>query len=201
MPLAGPRVSNSYGQLLLASCALLCLLATTACMDNRVGQTPRGPNQPPTQLPLPPPNAVQGGDSVGFTLLDNRRMKLADYAGSVVLLDFYATWCEPCREETPHLVELHKRYNAQGLQIIGLNVGGAEDRDRVPAFIKEFQIPYALADPDTEMAKLYLSDDDKIPQAFVFDRQGRLVKRFIGYDAGTTPAELESLIKAQLAAQ
>jgi cytochrome c biogenesis protein CcmG/thiol:disulfide interchange protein DsbE len=148
-----------------------------------------------------PPATAQNGDAsgaaYGFTLMDNRRARLSDYAGYVVVLDFYATWCPPCREETPHLVELHKRYNGDGLRIIGLNVGGDEDRDKVPGFISEFQIPYALGFPDREMASFYLSDNDKIPQAFVFDRKGNLVKRFVSYDAAMT-AELERVIKAQL---
>jgi thiol-disulfide isomerase/thioredoxin len=146
------------------------------------------------------PPATEGASPRNtFTLPDNSRASLADYAGYVVVLDFYATWCQPCREETPHLVELHKRYSAQGLRIIGLNVGGETDRDKVQEFATEFQVPYALGFPDDEMASLYLSDDNKIPQAFVFDRKGKLVKRFISYDAAM-PAELERIIKAQLAA-
>lgn len=196
MPLAVPSFLNSRRRLPVSG-VVLCLLALVACVDKSspVGTTPRGPNMPQTQLPMPPTTAAQ---THGFTLLDNRRMSLADYAGSIVVLDFYATWCQPCREETPQLVALHQRYNAEGLNIIGLNVGGAEDRDRVPEFRSEFQIPYALGYPDPEMASLYLSGNDKIPQAFVFDRQGRLVKHFISYDA-TMPAELERVIKAQLA--
>ena len=130
--------------------------------------------------------------------MDNRRMRLSDYAGSVVVLDFYATWCQPCREETPHLVELHKRYSAAGLNIIGLNVGGETDAEKVPAFISEFQIPYALGFPDREMANFYLSDNNGIPQAFVFDRKGNLVRRFISYGP-EMPAEMERVIQAQLA--
>lgn len=206
MPFAFLRVPDSRRRLAIATCVSLCLLlvVTASCGDSpppRV-KTPSGTTPPRTQLPMPPvtttAESTEGGSRNGFTLLDNRRMRLSDYAGSVVVLDFYATWCPPCREETPHLVELHKRYNAQGLQIIGLNVGGAEDRDKIPGFISEYQIPYALGFPDREMTNLYLSDDDRIPQAFVFDRKGNLVKRFISYDA-TMPAELERVIKTHLA--
>jgi thiol-disulfide isomerase/thioredoxin len=192
---------------LVLTCALLgCLLLLAACSDSPppVVKTPSGKTPPRTQLPMPPTQtAVQNSadnNANGFTLLDNRRVKLSDYAGEVVVLDFYATWCPPCREETPHLVELHKRYGAQGLRIIGLNVGGTEDRDQVPGFASEYGIPYALGFPDPEMSNLYLSDDDRIPQAFVFDRKGKLVKRFVSFDE-TMPAELERVIKTELAAQ
>jgi thiol-disulfide isomerase/thioredoxin len=157
--------------------------------------TPSGKNAPRTALPMPPTNARAMS---GFTLLDNRRTKLADYAGQVVVLDFYATWCPPCREETPHLVQLQRRYGSQGLRVIGLNVGGPEDRDKVPGFIEEYGIQYTLGFPDAGMTDLYLSDDDRIPQAFVFDRKGQLVKRFISYD-DSVPAEMESVIKKALA--
>lgn len=207
MSFASSRVSVFRARRLVITCALLCcLLLAAACSDSPppVVKTPSGKTPPRTQLPMPPTQTAAqtttDGNPNGFTLLDNRRVKLSDYAGEVVVLDFYATWCPPCREETPHLVELHKRYSAQGLRIIGLNVGGAEDRAQVPGFASEYGITYALGFPDTEMSNLYLSNDDRIPQAFVFDRKGKLVKRFVSYDE-TMPPELERVIKAQLAAQ
>jgi len=62
---------------------------------------------------------------------------------------------------------LQQQYAAQGLQVIGLNVGGADDRDAVPAYAKEFGIQYPLAFPDDELADSYLGDNQNIPQAFV----------------------------------
>ena len=135
----------------------------------------------------------------GWTLDNKQRATLADYKGKVVVLDFYATWCEPCRAETPGLVQLQKQYQQQGLQIVGLNVGGADDRDQVPAFAKEFGIPYPLGFPDDEYADSLLGDNQNIPQAFIFDRSGKLVKRFIGY-SDSSGAELERLVKASVAA-
>ena len=135
--------------------------------------------------------------TAGWTLDNNQRAKLADYKGKVVVLDFYATWCEPCRAETPRLVELQRQYAAQGLQVIGLNVGGEDDRERVPMFAKEFGIPYPLAFPDDDLADGYLSDNENIPQAFVFDRNGKMVKRFVGYTE-SSGGELERVVKASL---
>ena len=186
---------------------LLCLLLlASACNNARsdasISGTQANTSPPPQQRTTGqvPPVATPGSASTGqygFTLLDNRRMKLSDYLGHVVVLDFYATWCPPCREETPHLVALQRRYGSQGLHVIGLNVGGAEDRNKVPEYVEEFKIQYTLGFPDPQLTNLYLSDDDRIPQAFIFDRKGRLLKRFISYD-NTMPAEMERIVRTAL---
>ena len=135
----------------------------------------------------------------GWTVDNNRAAKLSDYKGKVVVLDFYATWCEPCRAETPRLVQLQKDYGPSGLQVIGLNVGGENDRGQVPGFAKEFGIEYPLGFPDDSLVDQYLTDNQNIPQAFVFDRNGELVKRFVGYSS-SSGGELERIIKGALAA-
>jgi thiol-disulfide isomerase/thioredoxin len=152
----------------------------------------RPPAKPPAQAPAKPAATIVPGV---WTLDNNQRGKLADYKGKVVLLDFYATWCEPCRVETPHLVQLQKQYAEQGFQIIGLNVGGEDDREEVPKYAKEFGIQYPLAFPDDELADGYLGDNQNIPQTFVFDRSGNLIKRFVGY-GDKSGDELERVVKA-----
>lgn len=130
----------------------------------------------------------------GWALDNKQRAALADYKGKVVVLDFYATWCEPCRAETPHLVRLQNEYGPKGFQVIGLNVGGDEDREKVPGYAKEFNIQYPLAYPDDDLVTKYLSDNENIPQSFVFDRNGNLLKRFVGYSSRSA-VELDTVIK------
>lgn len=137
------------------------------------------------------------GAAGAWTLDNNQRAALVDYRGKVVVLDFYATWCEPCRAETPQLVRLQNEYGPKGLQIIGLNVGGDEDRQEVPAFAKEFNIQYPLAYPDDDLVTKYLSDNENIPQSFVFDRNGNLLKRFVGYSS-RSGMELDMIIKTAI---
>jgi thiol-disulfide isomerase/thioredoxin len=168
----------------------------SACNSCRK-QTPPPANSSPAGKSLPTPRRIT---KLGSMEINNQRMTLDNFKGKVVVLDFYATWCEPCRAETPHLVKLQQQYSNQGLQIIGLNVGGEDDRDKVPAYAKEFSIQYLLGFPDDDFADQFLGDNQNIPQSFLFDRNGDLIKRFIGYDE-TAGAELERLVQGALAAK
>ncbi len=134
-------------------------------------------NIPQTNLPLPPGKNIE---NLGWTLFDGRAQKLGDYKGKVVVLDFWATYCKPCLEEIPHLVELQNKY--ADLKVIGLHVGGEEDVPKVPAFVEKLKINYVLAYPEDELNKILLGNDNAIPQTFVFDRNGRLIEKFVGYD-------------------
>jgi thiol-disulfide isomerase/thioredoxin len=144
---------------------------------------------------MPPVKAAH--PDMGWTLTNDKHIRLSDYQNKVVVLDFYATWCEPCRDSIPHLVDLQKRYGPQGLQVVGLNVGGKDDYDKVPEFAREFHIQYPLGIPDPEMENLYLGGDDAIPQTFLIDRQGQLLKHFVGYD-DSMGEELERAIQSSL---
>ena len=141
----------------------------------------------------------QPPSSGGWVQDNNQHAKLADYKGKVVVLDFYATWCEPCRAETPHLVNLQKQYGDKGLQVIGLNVGGDDDRAQVAAFAKEFGIEYPLAYPDDDLVDQLLSDNQNIPQSFVYDRNGKLIKRFIGFES-LGAVQIERVVQQALTA-
>jgi peroxiredoxin len=79
------------------------------------------------------------------------------------------------------LIELQRRYEKDGLKIVGLNVGGPDDQEKVSDFARELGIQYTLALPDDALISLLLSDNNSIPQTFVFDRSGELKKHFIGY--------------------
>lgn len=131
-------------------------------------------------------------------MLDGRRGRASDYKGKVLVLDFWATYCPPCREEVPHLIALQKRYGAQGLNVVGLNVGGDEDRPKVPGFVQQLGISYPLGYPDDELTSAVFSQTDAIPQTYVFDRNGRLIKRFVGFDTAAAAA-LDNAVQAALA--
>ena len=189
-------------RLTLASAAcLLLLLAAAGCDPDGASRRtarvrPRSASQPRTNLPMPPVEGAQpaGLQGHGWTLLDGRRSTFEDFRGQVLVLDFYATYCPPCREEIPHLNALQRRFKADGVNIVGLNVGGPEDRAKVPGFVRELSISYPLGNPDDALVDAFFSDNTAIPQTYVFDRRGRLVQRFIGYDS-TAAAQLEKAIQ------
>ncbi|HEV8369408.1 MAG TPA: TlpA disulfide reductase family protein [Pyrinomonadaceae bacterium] len=129
-------------------------------------------------------------------MTDGKRNTFSEFKGKVLVLDFYATWCSPCRISIPHLINLQRRYETQ-VSVIGLNVGGPEDADRVPGFARQFNIQYSLAVPDDELAAFLLADVDAIPQTFVFDRKGQLIQRFIGFSE-RTGEEIDRIVEAAL---
>jgi thiol-disulfide isomerase/thioredoxin len=161
---------------------------------SRGQETPRGKTVPRTSLPMPPTTTAGGSSNAQAFTLDDRRVSLSDYVGKVVVLDFWATYCPPCLEEAPHLDALQTRFGAQGLQVIGLNVGGPDDVPKIPEFVERLKIKYPLGFPDPEMTNLYMGSDSRIPQTVVFDRQGRVIKHFVGYDP-TISQELERTIE------
>jgi thiol-disulfide isomerase/thioredoxin len=119
----------------------------------------------------------------GKTNLDTIIGNVKDLKGKVVVLDFWATYCPPCLEEIPHLNALQTKYGAENLQVVGLHVGGDEDRPRVPAFAEKLKINYALATPEDALVGFAFAETDIIPQTLVLDRSGNLAKKFVGFDA------------------
>jgi thiol-disulfide isomerase/thioredoxin len=180
-------------QLLVLAAVAGCAISSGACIRQKQinkDATPVLSGPPSTTFPLPPLNARA---EMGWVLNDGKRARLADYQGKVVVLDFYATWCQPCRQSIPRLIALQNKYGSKDLQIVGLNVGGPDDRIKVSNFARELGVQYPLGFPDKAMTDLFLSDNQTIPQTFVFGRDGQLLKRFIGYDQATE-AELEKVI-------
>jgi len=156
--------------------------------------TPVLSSAPSTTFPMPP---VKPNADMGWVFSDGARSRLGDHANKVLVLDFYATWCLPCRRSIPHLSSMQDRFVDRGLQVVGLNVGGADDRVKVAAFAGELKIRYPLGFPDKTLSDFFLSDNQTIPQTFVFSRDGNLIRRFVGYDP-VIGIELEKTIQAAL---
>lgn len=109
--------------------------------------------------------------------LDGTPLRLSAYRGKVVLLDFWATWCDPCREETPHFVELQRAYADRGLQIIGVSMD--DTSEPVRDFYQQFQVNYPVVMGDAKTGESY-GGVLGLPIAFLLDRNGRIVSKHIG---------------------
>ena len=184
------NVLKSFTSITLMLISVSAISCTGSSGDDQ--PTPVLSSAPSTTFPMPP---VKPNADMGWVLSDGSRSRIADHANRILVLDFYATWCVPCRQSIPHLEAMQARFRAQGLQVIGLNVGGADDRVKVPAFATELKIDYPLGFPDKSLSEFFLSDNQTIPQTFVFGRDGNLIKRFIGYDTAIG-TELEKTIEA-----
>ena len=133
-------------------------------------------------------------EKANFTLTDlsGKNWTLKDLRGKVVLLNFWATWCPPCRKEMPDLEALYRRFEPQGLVILGVS---DEDTDKAKPFIEQQGITYpVLLDPGRKVNELFQIQG--IPKTFVYDRDGKIVAQSI--DMRTQKQFLEMLAQAGL---
>ena len=144
---------------------------------------------------LLPHCAKKGKESVStpdFTLktLEGQEITLSKLKGKVVLLDFWATWCAPCRESIPHLVELYKTYGEKGLEVIGMNLDRG-DTDTVRRFVKSMDIPYPIALTPEEVARDF--GVTALPTTILIDKEGRPRQKILGFNSAVVTAKVTDL--------
>jgi thiol-disulfide isomerase/thioredoxin len=123
-------------------------------------------------------------------------IKLSNYAGKILVVNLWATWCGPCRTEIPELVKLQKEYGPKGLQVVGLSTEPPEaSAEGVRSFAREYKMDYPVGWVTRDVAVALMQGRDAIPQSFVISRDGRIVKRFIGFSAVSTPKQLRDAIE------
>jgi thiol-disulfide isomerase/thioredoxin len=189
---------------LLALGALL-VLATSGCAPTKTTGAPPVPSGAPTDDMAPPPQ-TESSASEGFsgnpqgvvapnvtgTTLDGQPFDLSTYKGKVVVVDFWATWCPPCRKGIPDLIALQTKYGSQGLQIVGFSVDREESE--VKSFVTEQGINYPILIVGQKVSKDW-GGVNSIPATFILDKAGVIQKDFVGL---TPIEELESAIKGLL---
>ena len=115
-----------------------------------------------------------------LTTLDDQEITLSKLKGKVVLLDFWATWCGPCRESIPHLVHLYKTYRENGFEMIGISLDKG-DPQVVRNFVKSMDIPYPIVIAPEEVIRNYKVS--KIPTSFLIDKEGKIRESITGFNS------------------
>ena len=133
-----------------------------------------------------------GQYAFSLSTIDGKVLELAEYHGQVTLVNFWATWCGPCRLETPALVRMQKKYGDNGFAVIGIAVQSEEEE--VKEFVQEFSVPYAIGiDTDSEVAERYHLF--ALPVSFLFSSEGTLQHTFTGF---VKEKDLEEQLQALL---
>ena len=141
---------------------------------------------------------LQKGDKappIKLVTTSGQPITLANYKGYVLVMDFFATWCVPCKESIPHLNTLNRKYGKQGLQILGVSVDEGNDHE-VREFIAARKISYPVAVSGEDMQADY--GLRSIPTIYVIDKKGIVAEKFQGYSDQTAKA-MEDSIKRLLA--
>ena len=125
--------------------------------------------------------AIRGAPAPDFTLktLDGKSLKLSDLRGKAVLLNFWATWCAPCKIETPWIVDLQNQYASQGLQVVGVSMDDESDTDGIKKFAQEMHMNYPILRGNEDVGNAY-GGLEFLPTTYFVGRDGNVTGRILG---------------------
>jgi len=174
-----PRFSPSFSANLGLFILLFVLALALACKPHA------SINPSATNHPLAP--------EFSLTDINGQKFDLVSYRGKVVLLDFWATWCAPCKTEIPHFIDMQNKYGPQGLQIVGLSLD--DSAGPVRKFYADEKMNYPVAVADDKLAEAY-GGVLGLPIAFLIDRDGHIIAKHIGEtDASVFEKEIGEALK------
>ncbi|MHB1688397.1 MAG: TlpA family protein disulfide reductase [Ignavibacteriaceae bacterium] len=161
------------------------------CSRNAGSEDVKNDNPAPEQLT---PAATNTAIAPNFTLVDTqgKKITLSDYAGKVVIVDFWATWCPPCRRGIPDLIDIQKQFKNK-VAVIGISVDTDTKSDVVP-FMKSMGINYPVVFATPEVVQAY-GNIEGIPTSFIIDKKGNIANQHVGLtDKGVIIDEIKKLL-------
>lgn len=183
--------------LLLVFVSLLVVANAAAQSGRRVTNPPPPPPPPepvreslrsePEETPLAPLNMSALPESLltrPLKSIDNSTFKLADFSGKVIVVNLWATWCGPCRQEVPDYEKVRKEYAGRDIEFIALTTEDPYSaRERVQKFARDFNFGFRIGWADRETARALMNGRNVIPQTLVIGADGRIVNRWTGYSS------------------
>ncbi len=137
----------------------------------------------------------QAAPDIALSSIDGKNIRLKELRGQVVLVNFWASWCGPCRQEMPLLEDMYKKYSKLGFTILGVNV--EQDNSKAKAYLRDVTVTFPiLLDPQNIASKLY--NVEAMPTTAIVDRNGKIRYVHLGYKAGyeeTYKKQIKELVK------
>ena len=190
-PQAPPPAGTHYGTVVI----ITVVLVVTAMLMGGKYLARSGGNATPS---LPSGLSLKGAAAPEFQLtsLDGKTVKLSDLRGKAVVLNFWATWCGPCKIEIPWLADLQKQYQSQGVEIVGVAMDDDAEKNKadIAKFAKEMNVNYEVLLGNDKIADAY-GGVDALPTTFYIGRDGKIVNRIFGI---VGHKEIEENIQAAL---
>ncbi|HDZ24410.1 MAG TPA: TlpA family protein disulfide reductase [Desulfobacteraceae bacterium] len=143
-------------------------------------------------------DALQTAPDFSLKDVNGNDITLSQFKGRIVVLDFWATWCPPCRMSIPELTRLQKEFRSQGLVVIGVSLDDPVQASNLflKAFMEKFDMNYKVLRYDMKVMKDYFgADNPAIPTMFVIDRDGKIRNKIVGYRHGMLKKSIEALLQ------
>jgi len=148
------------------------------------------------------PSLRRGAEAPTFSLPvpGNAKVSLEDLRGRVVFVNFWATWCAPCREEAPSLERLYQGLRDEGFEVLAISIDADKDAAAIDAFTREFAFTFPVPrDPEKRVYAAYQASG--VPETFLVDRQGRVLERFVGPQNWDDPRYARAIRRALAAGE